>query len=370
MKYRILLLATFGIVAFALAADADSVLVRGREKAVVGDLKIEDAKGVIINTTKDKKKVDELIPAADVIDIAYDDIKPAELRLAGGAYKIARDADKEAGDASDPAKRKVALSAAITAYNKTLTDMQAHKSAKRTLEYRVAVLMVKQAVNDSLPTDKALTKLQAFKTAYPNSWQIVHVMPMIAQLQLDAKDYKGAEQTFQEMSEMDALPPDVRTAAELEVVQVNVRAGNIAQAQKKLDVLEVKAKGNPAFASRVKMARAEVLVGQKKNDEAVPILQQVVKENNDKQIKAMAHNTLGECYFKATRYNEALWEFLWVDAVFNQDRGQHARALYYLWKCFEQLNNAERAQECREMLLNDRQFTGTEYQIRAKSEVK
>ena len=217
-------------------------------------------------------------------------------------------------------------------------------------------------------TGPALARLQDFKSQHPNSWQINHVMPLIAQIQTDAGDFKGAAQTFQEMADMDVLGPDVRRDAELTIVQVLVRSGKIDDAQKKLDALTKKASGNPGFASRVKMARAEVLVGQKKTDEALPLLQQVVKENNDKLVKGLAHNTLGECLFKANRYNEALWEFLWVDTMFNQDKQQHAKALYYLWKTFEALSNAERAQECHQALLNDPRLAGTEYQRKAKTE--
>ena len=67
----------------------------------------------------------------------------------------------------------------------------------------------------------------------------------------------------------------------------------------------------------------------------------------------------------AGKHQEALWEFLWVDAVFNQDKTQHAKALFYLWKTFEQLNNQERAIQCRDLLATDRQFAGTEWQREA-----
>jgi len=192
-------------------------------------------------------------------------------------------------------------------------------------------------------------------------------MPLIAQTQMDAGDFKGAAATFEDMALMESLPAEVKSNAELMTVQVAVRAGDIKGAQKKLDALEKKAAGNPKFASRIKMTKAEVLVGDKKIDEAMKLLHQVVKENNDKDTKALAHNTLGECLFKVNRYNEALWEFIWVDAVFNQDRNQHAKSLYYLWKTFEQLNNAERAQDCRESLLGA-PFSGTEWQQRALKE--
>ena len=168
-------------------------------------------------------------------------------------------------------------------------------------------------------------------------------MPTLAQMQMEAGDYKEAAATFQDMAEMEVFSADVRRNAELMVVNVTVKSGDLKGAQKKLDDLEKRAAGNPAFVSRVKMTRAEVLVGEKKFDQATPILHQLVKDSKDVQIKAQAHNALGECLFKANRFNEALWEFLYVDAVYSQDKYERAKALYYLWKTFDQLNNEERA---------------------------
>jgi hypothetical protein len=88
------------------------------------------------------------------------------------------------------------------------------------IEFKVATLMLRQALTEGLPTDKALARLQLYKTTFPSSWQITHVMPLIAQIQMDAKDYKGAEATFQEMADMEFLPADVRVNAELDAVPV------------------------------------------------------------------------------------------------------------------------------------------------------
>jgi tetratricopeptide (TPR) repeat protein len=322
------------------------------------------------------KKTEELIPAADVIDVHYDDVSPADLRLSGGAYLLAKKAEAEADTSADAAKRKAGLATAIAKYQETLklmkTGMGAPANSKyhhRNFEYKVAVLTLRQAVTEQTSTASALAKMQKFKNDYPNSWQINHIVPTLAQMQLDAGDFKGAVITYQEMAEMEVFPADVRRNAELMVVQVTVKAGDFKGAQKKLDDLEKKAAGNPAFSSRIKMMRAEVLVGEKKIDQAVPILQQLLKDNKDVQIKAQAHNTLGECLFKANRYSEALWEFLYVDTVYSQDKNERAKALYYLWKTFDQLNNDERAKECRQMLFEP-QFDGTEFQMRARKEAK
>lgn len=368
MTYR-LLLGMLGVsILVGLSARADTIVIRGREKAIEGTVKFEDAKSIVVVHTVDKKKVEESFPALDVVDIVHDAISPAELTTKGFPCRIAREAEKDA-ESDDPAKRKAALTLAVTNYNVTLgkmkRDTNAQKNAARQIEFKVAVLMVRQATDQGSGADKAIAKLQDFKTKFADSWQIHQVMPMIAQIQMDASDFKEAAKTFQEMADMPTLPADVRRDAELRVVEVMVRANDIAGANSKLDALEKKAAGSASFSSRVKLARADVLIGQKQFDKAIPFLQEVVKTNTDKQIKAIAHNTLGECLFKAQKYNEALWEFLWVDAVFNQDRQQHAKALYYLWKTFEQLNNNERAQECLQAL-EDRQFNGTEFQREAK----
>jgi tetratricopeptide (TPR) repeat protein len=366
MTDRILLSAVLAMTVVGLHARADEVWVKGQDKSIKGEVKLESARDVHVQVSK---KTDSLV-GANVIDIQYDNVKPAALSLSGGEYRLAKTAEKEARDTSDTAKHKSALRKAIENYSETLKKMEKNQYAARHFEYKVAVLTLELANLEGLKIDTALAKLQNFKTRFPNSWQINHVMPKIANLQLDTKDYKGAELTFQEIAEMDVFPDDVRRDAELMVVQVMVRAGNIEQANKKLAALAIKAGANAVFAARVKMAKAEVLVGLKKIDEAIPLLQQVIRENNDKNIKALAHNTLGECLFKAARYNEALWEFLWVDSVYNQDKTQRAKALYFLWRTFEQLNNAERAQECRETLVSDAQYAGTEYQRLASAKSK
>jgi tetratricopeptide (TPR) repeat protein len=364
MQYRFLF-ALVAVASVTISVRADTVFVKGRDK-VIGTVKSEDAKGIQVSV----KKADEFLPAAEVIDVHYDDVKPSDLRLSGGAYLVAKKAEADADTSSDPAKRKAALTTAIAKYKETLTKMMPHKYAHRNLEYKVAILTLRQAIADQGSTKDAIAKLESFKTKYPNSWQINHVVPTLAQLQMEAKDFKGAIATYQEMADNEGFPPDVRRNAELLVVEVTVKSGDFAGAQKKLDALEKKAAGNMGFLSRIKMARAEVLVGEKKVDQALPILKQLLKESKDATIKAQAHNTLGESLFRANRYPEAVWEFLYVDAVYNQDKNERAKALYYLWKTFGFLNNEERSRECLQTLMSEPQFQGTEFQVRAAKESK
>jgi predicted negative regulator of RcsB-dependent stress response len=244
-------------------------------------------------------------------------------------------------------------------------DTTAQKYAARQIQFKIAVLTTRLA-SDQATRTQAIRELEKFKDEHVNSWQIHSAMPLIAQLQMESEDWDKAAKTYEEMSGMVTLTLEMRREAELKVVEVFVRGKRIDKAEETLRKLELKAAGNPGYSARVKLAKADILVGQKQFDKAMPLLQEIVKTATDRQIKAIAHNTLGEGLFEAKKYNEAVWEFLWVDTVFNQDKNQHAKALYYLWKTFEQLpNSVERANECRDMLLTDRQFSGTEYQRKA-----
>src|SRR5207245_426015 len=155
-----------------------------------------------------------------------------------------------------------------------------------------------------------VTRMQEFVKNHKDSWQINHVMPRLAQLQMDSKDWKAAAKTFQDMSELDVLTPEARREAKLMLVTVAVRAKDIPLANKRLDALEKEAGKNPAYAARVKLARAEVFAGQKQFDKAMPLLQEVIKTGADRHTMALAHNALGEGLFNERKYAEARWEFL------------------------------------------------------------
>jgi len=370
MTHRVLFSTSIVVIALGLTARADTVIVKNREKPLEGSVISEDAKKIVFSFTTGKKKPDEIIPSADIVDIIYSDFFPLDVR--NDAYKAAIAADKLT-DSEDSAKRTKAVDDAIAKFTESLQKVQKDTVLKRNvarhLEYKLAVLLLKKG-SDLATVDRAVVRMQDFVKYHRDSWQINLVMPRLAQIQMDNKDWKEAARTFQEMSEMEVFTPEVRREAKLMLVTVAVRTKDIPLATKRLDVLEKEAGGNPAYTSRVKMARAEVFIGLKQFDDAIPLLREIIKTSADKQTMALAHNALGETLFNDKKYAEARWEFLWVETIYNQDKGQHAKALYYLWKTFDQLNDADRANQCRDLLVNDRQFAGTEYQQKAITQVK
>jgi TolA-binding protein len=357
---RFLLCCACFAVAGSPAWAEETVTVRNQETPIKGVITQESGAGVTIKIGKGTKT----LPADDIIDVVHEDVEPIKARL---ALRQARAAEKESSDpAGKEAKRKEKLAEALKIYQANLPVLNVdQKSAKCHVEYKIAVLSARQAQEAAGFVDDAIAKLTVFKTKFPNSWQLGGSLKLLAELQLDKKQYKEAEDTYKELAEAN-VGEETKQEAELLAALVTVRTGKHELAQKRLRALIARLPKDSKQAGRARVAEAECLIAANKHGEATKLLRQIVKETNDKTMKAAAYNALGASLFAAGQYKEARWEFLWVDVVYNQDRNEHAKALYYLWKTFSQLGEMERAQECLESLLSDRQFTGTEYQHKAK----
>jgi hypothetical protein len=96
-------------------------------------------------------------------------------------------------------------------------------------------------------------------------------------------------------------------------------------------------------------------------------LEALLPKITDLDLKALAYNTLGFCHAQAKRSKDAVWDYLWVDVVYNQNRQEHARALYHLAKLFAERKEEKKAQQFKAKLL-DKQFAGIEYQKMITSE--
>lgn len=345
----------FGAAAFlafaaATASAQDSILLKGGKKAVNGVIATESIKGVNL-------KAGDSIPGEEIDDVFYD-LKNVAASVKIG-YRSAHNADR---DSLDPAKenlRKKNIAAAMKEYDETIPKVT-DKLAKRHLEYRIVALRARQAIEDGLAPDVAATKLSDYAAKNPNAWQAVQALKTAARIQVDLSDYANAEKTYLHLAELD-LPADLKLDYELQSALLSVQAGKFEAAMKKLQTMAAKLPKGSRQAIRAQVAQAECLANNKKIDEAINMVKPIIKDVTDKGGKAAAYNTLGYCYFQKEDFKQARWEFLWVDVVYNQDRNEHAKALYYLAQTFEKLNEPEQAQLCREALTADKAFAGTDW---------
>jgi tetratricopeptide (TPR) repeat protein len=351
--------AMLAVVLLSRAAWAeDDIYVRGKEKPVKGVVTTESAKGI-------SAKGAGTIAAETIDDIVYE-VTPVQTRIA--MYRPATIFEKESLDPSKESKRKANIAEALKKFQDAAAKVE-QPFAKRHCEYKVAVLLARQASEDGAPAEPAIEALTKFKSNHADSWQIGACLTLLGRLQLEAKDFTGAKATYAELAQAN-VPEDVKQEAQLQVIQVSVREGKMAEAKAALDGFIKNTPPGGKQAVKARVVQGELQVHAKDYDGALKILTQAAKETSDRELKALIYNAKGVCLFEKADFKGARWEFLWVDVVYNQSKAEHAKALYYLAKVFEQIGDPEKSQECREQLLNDRAFAGSEWRARAQKESK
>ena len=60
--------------------------------------------------------------------------------------------------------------------------------------------------------------------------------------------------------------------------------------------------------------------------------------------------TLGQCCRDNGEPRDAMWAFLYVDVLYNQNKDEHQRAIKNLAEVFKQLNDAKKQKQYADML--------------------
>jgi predicted negative regulator of RcsB-dependent stress response len=330
-----------------------------KEATAKGTIQSESPSQIVVKQTPGGAKE---IPAVDVLDVIYQ--TSALVRF---DYRGAHNSETSAYTAPTAEERKKSLASALTKYKELLPKVTEEKP-KRHIEFVLAKLQARQAEDDASERDAAIDKLAKFKKDYPDSWQITACSKLLAALQMEKKDFAAAQKTFEELAAIPNLSKEVRQEADLMTAQVLIGGKNYAEAEKKLQELMKAVPPDDPQAVRIQVSLAECLAATGKIDQAVPQVQAVIAKTADNDLKALAYNTLGDCYRLANKPEDALWAYLWVDVVYHQNRQEHAKALYHLYKLFKERQDEAKAKQCKDRLEKDKQFAGLEYQRLVEAE--
>jgi hypothetical protein len=347
---------------------------RGQKKEAREDVRIKDEtpREIIIERSTRTDK----IPAADVLDVVYR--IPADLNLDIRAK--ASSAEDNALKETDPTKRLKLNEAALAGYRDLLGKLDKREEYARAYlhtEFKIAALLARLAEDDKTRLDEAIKELTKFKTEHSKSWQLGMVGKLLVRAEIAKGDMKSALATIEEFAHRDSLADEVRQEYELLGIRALLRSDNFTDAERsdnftdaerRLTALAKSVSKDDPQAARVEIYLAECKA---KSDlpESEKRLQAVIRSGAAPVIKALAYNTLGDCYRLNDQLENAFWQYLWVDQEYPQDREEHAKALYYLSILFEKVKKSPaRAEACRTRLLTDKLFTGLEYQKLAARE--
>jgi hypothetical protein len=337
-------------------------------------------KGVIEKETIQGVKLSTrpaVVPATDIDDIDYSGQLEATVAI---SYKAGRNAEQKIDAAKSVKDRADQINSALANYRGALAKTKPPLDlARRHMEFKIAYLDGLLALDGGKKESRsqAIAGLEKFKDANKDSWQYSRAMLLLARMQAAEGNFKAVQASVKELVGSAALAP-AKQAARLLLLELLVQGKEYNEAQKLARDLIAELPKNSPDAVKARLAEASCLAATGDDMKpAITKLREILNEVKDKKLKAITYNTLGECYYRAAAKSgekgpleEARWQFLWVDTVYNDDRVQHAKALYYLWRIFSDFNQDERAQEFYEALTNSPQFAGLDYQRRAQNEAK
>ncbi|WP_020475294.1 tetratricopeptide repeat protein [Zavarzinella formosa] len=328
---------------------ADNVIRKDKKTekgvTVTGKVSEDTVSGVKVKLSATK---DEAIPANEILSVTYSGF-PIPVN-----NKIAEAVDAEA-------KRDYATM--LTIYEGLLSGKEPKDAkftmppeAKRNFEYRVASL--KASMADGEEEIKAAIKgLNDFMLANADCWQYSHAARQLARLQTDSGDYPAATLVLEKLEKTAAVPAEYKADASAALIDLAFQSEDYAAGKKRVDTMMKDAKATPALKERLAFYQL-ALDGVQADDAAFPAtikkIEDAIAKSKDPGLKALGYNVLGDCYMAKKRKRDAMWSYLWVDTVYNQDRGEQVKAQTRLIKIFTEDGDLDKVKLFKEKVARSR----------------
>lgn len=297
--------------------------VKGGVQVINGKIDSESVAGVKIGA--------RTISSADIIDVQYD--VPPSIKL---DYPKAVSAENKS-----PVD-------AIKEYDSLLKNQSVQNSPriKRHFEFKIAMLTAARAEDGADQANKAIEMLDKFKAENADSWQLVPLTRALGRLCLhkEPPDYAAARKAYEDLANAANAPADVKAECTLLVIDLLIQADKLSEAQARISVL-------PASDPRIPIYRIGVAASSDKIADAVKQLEEFIEKTSDRGLKAAAYNMIGDCSRRDPKLKkDALYAYLWVDVVYNDDAVETAKAQRRLAELFAELKDDERAKKYRDRL--------------------
>lgn len=330
----------------------------GKEIEQEGDV-VEQPTGLEL-TGADKKK--KTILASEIIRVDYTTLEAFKLdigRLEGG------------DGLKDPAK-------AVAYYADKLKTFPATgpEKTKRYFGFREAYWSGKvadakiDAGEFKNEAKKAADKMTAFVKANNKTWEQWTVGRNAARLYAETGDWTGVETVLKMLVAVPNSPPELKNDVKAALLSYSIWLGKFGESSVLLADLEGDAKGSPATAETVAVYKLAMplfadkpvdagdapAMAQRKTKltELSKKLDEAVSKAKFPATRTAAFALLGELYAVNQMPREAMWNFLWVDAVYNQNRDEQVMAVNRLASVFSVMGEKDgekaRAQQFRDRL--------------------
>ncbi|MFO0876508.1 MAG: hypothetical protein U0840_03965 [Gemmataceae bacterium] len=336
-----------------------------KEQQYRGKIEEETPTGIKIQVKEGKEMVSKLVPGGIITWVFYEGAEVDKL-----TYRVPFSKEEKARGETRPKQRGQLLTEALEGYTQLEMQTRAKPTVRRYFLYKMAEVAVLQAQDDPTRAETAIKLLSDFKAGNTNSWQIQPALKTLARLQEEAGKFDDARKTYEELADLPDVPAAIKQESGVLVGKLLLRGNKYAEAEQRLQKLGSTLSAGDAQAPFVKAYLAECQIGQNNLANVARDLNEVIRSSSDPRLRGLAHNLLGEYYRKKGDAADAFWQYLRVDAVYNEDAEEHARALYHLATLFDTVKKDPlRGKDCASRLMDPR-FAGTAYQRRLLQETK
>lgn len=348
----------------ALKADAQDTVYyfdskQKKDAEVDGTIKEESPAGIKIQTDG----AERLVSSLDITQVTYNvgGITAIEFRKG--------DADRDSAIRErDPEKQNLGFLQALRQYEDMLTKVGTHPYAPRYFQFRIAEVKLLMSKDDPAKKAMGIAALKQFTDKNPLSWEVVPALKLLADTHEKDGNVDGALEVYQKLADLPGLPVAAKARSNMLVAHLLLRQKRHAEAETRLTTVLRDMKPDDPDRPGIQIYLIQTQLAQGKLDGIEQQVKSLLTGSTDPMTRSAAYNLLGDFHAKKNQLEEAFWAYLRVDVLYSQDRAQHAKALYQLWKLFDKAKGDPiRAQQCYDRLM-DRQFVGTEHQELAKAE--
>ena len=337
MKRTLILSVTVALLLSASASVfAEKIVRKSESKPLLGTIATGAATRDQV-TIKDGVGKSTIVPTYDIINIEWETNEPSELPFGRSAERGGK------------------YVAALDNYTKCLRDPKAKGDVQADIEFLIARTYSRMGLTeDAAKLDEAQKKLDLFVKARVNHYRHYEAVTLLGEVLLAKKDYEAADVAFTKLS--GAPWPDYRMAAKNASAKIAVLKNDLAGAMTKFEEVAAGKAESPAEIYRRNEAivgKACVLVGQKKYDEALKVIDTAIDalSSDDGEPMSEAYVLQGDCLQAQGKVKEAILAYLHVHVLFEKEREMHARALFHLAALWPKLDQPERGDDAKKELV-------------------
>ena len=345
------------------AATADRVFYRDKKDGQIKDVEAElkaSPTGYQIISATDKKLV-ATVSASDIIRVVPADIPGFDRKaiFEPVGFETKKDWEKARLAHVEIAKKSGTASEKVRKY----------------LEFRTAICLARSS--DETPDESAATAkghdaiklLDNFLTANKTGWEVFPVGQSLARLQVSSTEIKKekdgdkevekdtgrrmfeeAARTWGKVAKTADLAADLKQEAVLQEIDTKLRARQLAEAKGLIDEA-MKTAPAGAVKDRLNIFQLAQKFGDNPNPaEGATAIEAEIAKSKDPLVRATGYGMIGELYLAADKPRDAMWNYLTVEVVYNQDRDEVIKAVARLADIFRTQGEEDRGRTYREKL--------------------